>query len=247
MTTLTVQGLVGGYGASDHVVKGVSLQVAGGELVTIIGPNGAGKSTVLKLLTGLLKVSAGQVQLDGAAVAGLTPRALVQAGMVFVPQERNIFGELSVEENLTMGSFLQLGLAHARMREVMERLPLLGQRRKAMGRMLSGGQRQLLAIGQALMAQPRVLLLDEPTAGLSPQVADDLFALVRQIRDSGMAVLMVEQNALDALQVSDRAYVLVDGRNHVEGAASALAADPQIRALFLGGRVAAVVSCPPLP
>ncbi len=238
MTTLDVQGVVGGYGAADNIVKGVSMRVTGGELVTIIGPNGAGKSTVLKLLAGLLRPSAGQVQLDGRDMTGKDPRALVQAGLVFVPQERNIFGELSVEENLIMGSFLQLRQAAHRMREVMERLPLLAQRRKSMGRTLSGGQRQLLAIGQALMARPQVLLLDEPTAGLSPQVAQDLFALVCQIRDSGMAVLMVEQNALDALRVSDRAYVLVDGQNHAQGQAAALADDPQIRALFLGGRVA---------
>lgn len=236
MTALEVRDLVGGYGAADHIVKGVSLHAAEGELVTIIGPNGAGKSTVLKLLTGLLKPSGGQVLLDGRAVTGMAPRELVQAGMVLVPQERNIFGELSVEENLTMGCFLQLRQAKVRMQEVMERFPLLAQRRKSMGRTLSGGQRQLLAIGQALMAKPKVLLLDEPSAGLSPRVADDLFALVCQIRDSGMAVLMVEQNALDALQVSNRAYVLVDGGNHFEGEASALAADPQIRALFLGGR-----------
>ncbi len=240
MSTLEVQGLVGGYGAADNIVKGVSLRVVGGEWVTIIGPNGAGKSTVLKLLAGLLRPTAGQVQLDGKSVTGLDPRSLVRAGLVLVPQERNIFGELSVEENLTMGCFLQLRQTAGRMRGVMERLPLLAQRRKAMGRTLSGGQRQLLAIGQALMAGPRVLLLDEPTAGLSPQVAHNLFDLIRQIRDSGTAVLMVEQNALDALQVSDRAYVLVDGCNHVEGQAAALANDPQIRDLFLGGRVAAV-------
>ena len=197
--------------------------------------------------------------LVGAGPEGMTPGALsllldipgstlsfhlkelVHAGLVLVPQERNIFGELSVEENLTMGSFLQLGEARARMRDVMERFPLLAQRRKALGRTLSGGQRQLLAIGQALMAGPKVLMLDEPTAGLSPQVAEDLFVLVCQIRDSGMAVLMVEQNALDALQVSDRAYVLVDGGNHFEGPARTLADDPQIRALFLGGRTAAPV------
>lgn len=236
MNALDVTGLMGGYGAADHIVKGVSLRVSGGELVTIIGPNGAGKSTALKLIAGLLKPSAGQVLLDGKDVAGHAPRELVQAGLVFVPQERNIFGELTVQENLTLGCFLHLREAKARMQEVMQRLPLLAQRRKSMGRTLSGGQRQLLAIGQALMARPKVLLLDEPTAGLSPQAAQDLFALVCQIRDSGIAVLMVEQNALDALQVSDRAYVLVDGRNEFEGNARELAADAQVRALFLGGR-----------
>ena len=241
MNALEVHALVGGYGAADHIVKGVSLHVAAGELVTVIGPNGAGKSTVLKLVAGLLKPASGQVLLEGRAVAGLSPRELVRAGLVFVPQERNIFGELSVEENLIMGGFLRLKQTKADMQEVMARLPLLGQRRKDLGRTLSGGQRQLLAIGQALMAKPQVLLLDEPTAGLSPRAAEDLFAMVCQIRDGGIAVLMVEQNALDALNVSDRAYVLVDGQNHFEGAARALMDDPQTRTLFLGGRTAVAV------
>ena len=239
MNTLDVKDLVGGYGAADRIVKGISMHVAAGELVTIIGPNGAGKSTALKLLAGLLKPSGGHVLLNGQDMTGLPPRDLVSAGMVFVPQERNIFGELSVEENLIMGSFLQLKKAKPYMQDVMQRLPLLAQRRKALGRTLSGGQRQLLAVGQALMAQPKVLLLDEPTAGLSPQAAQDLFEMVCKIRDSGIAVLMVEQNALDALKVSDRAYVLVNGQNHFEGNARALMDDPQIRALFLGGRTEA--------
>ena len=237
--TVDVKDLVGGYGAGDRIVKGVSMHVAAGELVTIIGPNGAGKSTALKLLAGLLKPSGGQVLLNGHDMTGLSPRDLVAAGMVFVPQERNIFGELSVEENLIMGSFLHLKKSKAYMQDVMQRLPLLAERRKALGRTLSGGQRQLLAVGQALMAQPKVLLLDEPTAGLSPQAAADLLTMVCHIRDSGIAVLMVEQNALDALRVSDRAYVLVDGQNHFEGNARALMDDTQIRALFLGGRAEA--------
>lgn len=238
---LDVKGLVGGYGVADRIVKGVSLRVAAGELVTIIGPNGAGKSTALKLLSGLLKPSGGHVLLNGLDMTGLQPRNLVAAGLVFVPQERNIFGELSVEENLIMGSFLHLKNAKIYMHDVMQRLPLLGQRRKALGRTLSGGQRQLLAMGQALMAQPKVLMLDEPTAGLSPQAAHDLLAMVCKIRDSGIAVLMVEQNAMDALKVSDRAYVLVDGQNHFEGPARALLDDPQIRSLFLGGRAEATI------
>jgi branched-chain amino acid transport system ATP-binding protein len=233
---LEARAVAGGYVAADHIVKGVSMHVHTGELVTIIGPNGAGKSTALKLIAGLLTPSEGEVMLHGQAMGGRSPRDMVQAGMVFVPQERNVFGELTVEENLRMGAFLALGQARARMQEVMARLPLLATRRKALGRTLSGGQRQLLALGQALMAQPRVLLLDEPTAGLSPQAAEELFTMVCQIRDSGIAVLMVEQNAVDALKVSDRAYVLVDGRNHFEGTARALLDDPQMRSLFLGGR-----------
>ncbi len=238
MNAVEVLSIVGGYGAADRIVKGVSLHVAAGELVTIIGPNGAGKSTALKLMAGLLKPSSGQVLLKGQDMTRHSPREMVQAGMVFVPQERNIFGELTVQENLTMGSFLQLRHAKTRMQEVMTRFPLLAERRKSLGRTLSGGQRQLLAVGQALMAQPSVLLLDEPTAGLSPQAAAELFTMVCQIRDSGIAVLMVEQNAMDALKVSDRAYVLVDGQNQFEGTAREMIDDPQIRSLFLGGRSA---------
>ena len=236
MTALIVDELVGGYATADHVAKGVSLGVAPGELVCIIGPNGAGKSTVLKLLTGLLRPRAGRVALDGHEVTGLPPRAVIEAGMVLVPQERNVFGTLTVEENLTMGCFLTPGQARARMAAVTARFPLLAERRRQPARTLSGGQRQILAMGQALMSEPRVLLLDEPTAGLSPKAATDLFGLVRATAASGVAVLMVEQNALQAMEISDRAIVLVDGRNAHEGPAAALARDPAIRRLFLGGR-----------
>jgi len=236
VTALIVDGLVGGYAAADHVVKGVMLGVAPQELVCIIGPNGAGKSTVLKLLTGLLRPREGRVLLDGRDVTGFAPRAVLEAGMVLVPQERNVFGTLTVEENLGMGCFLAPRLARARMAAVMDRFPLLAERRRQLARTLSGGQRQILAMGQALMSEPRVLLLDEPTAGLSPKAASDLFALVRATAASGVAVLMVEQNALQAMELSDRALVLVDGRNAHEGPAPALARDPAIRRLFLGGR-----------
>lgn len=236
MTALVVDALVGGYAAADHVVKGVSLAVAPRELVCVIGPNGAGKSTVLKLLTGLLRPREGRVTLDGADVTGLAPRGVLEAGMVLVPQERNVFGTLTVEENLIMGCFLDPRRARARMAAVMDRFPLLAERRRQAARTMSGGQRQILAMGQALMSEPRVLLLDEPTAGLSPKAATDLFALVRATAESGVAVLMVEQNALQAMETSDRAIVLVDGRKAHEGPAAALARDPAIRRLFLGGR-----------
>lgn len=236
MTALIVDDLTGGYAAADHVVKGVSFGVAPGELVCVIGPNGAGKSTVLRLLTGLLRPRAGHVALDGQDLTGQAPRAVIEAGMVLVPQERNVFGTLSVEENLVMGCFLDPRRAKARMAAVMDRFPLLADRRRQAARTLSGGQRQILAMGQALMSEPRVLLLDEPTAGLSPKAATDLFALVRATAEAGVAVLMVEQNALQAMEISDRALVLVDGRNAHEGPALALARDPAIRRLFLGGR-----------
>jgi len=236
MTALLVEGLVGGYGAADHVVKGVALAVEPGRLVCVIGPNGAGKSTVLKLLAGLLRPIAGSIRVFGEAVIPASPRAMIAAGCVLVPQERNVFGALSVEENLLMGAHTERGKARARMADAYDRFPLLRERRRQAARTLSGGQRQLLAMGQALMAAPRLLLLDEPTAGLSPVAAQGLFATIRALCDSGMPVLMVEQNALDALHVSDEAVVLVDGRNAHGGKARDLAADPTIRRLFLGGR-----------
>ena len=236
MTALVVDALVGGYAAADHVVKGVSFAVAARDLVCVIGPNGAGKSTVLKLLTGLLHPREGRATLDGADVTGLPPRAVLEAGMVLVPQERNVFGTLTVEENLIMGCFLDQRRARARLAAVMDRFPMLAERRRQLARTMSGGQRQILAMGQAMMSEPRVLLLDEPTAGLSPKAATDLFALVRATAASGVAVLMVEQNALQAMETSDHAIVLVDGRKAHEGPAAALARDPAIRRLFLGGR-----------
>jgi len=237
---LDIHALVGGYGAADHVVKGVSIAVAPGELVTVIGPNGAGKSTLLKLAAGLLTPREGRVMLAGRDVTGATPQQLVAAGLVMVPQEKNVFGALTVEENLAMGCLLAPRALKARREAVHARFPLLAQRRRQLARTLSGGQRQLLALGQALMAAPQVLFLDEPTAGLAPKAASELFDTIRGLAASGVGILMVEQNALEALLVSDRAYVLVDGRNERDGPAPGLARDPAIRRLFLGGREAAV-------
>ena len=236
---LEIDGLVGGYAAADHVVKGVSVAVAPGELVTVIGPNGAGKSTLLKLACGLLAPRQGSVRLAGRDVTGASPQQLIQAGLVMVPQEKNVFGALTVEENLAMGCMLAPRALKSRREAVHARFPLLAQRRRQLARTLSGGQRQLLALGQALMAQPSVLFLDEPTAGLAPKAASELFDTIRTLAASGVGILMVEQNALEAMLVSDRAIVLVDGRNEREGPAPALARDPAIRKLFLGGREAA--------
>jgi len=236
---LEINGLVGGYAAADHVVKGVSVAVAPGELVTVIGPNGAGKSTLLKLACGLLTPRQGRVRLAGRDVTGASPQQLIQAGLVMVPQEKNVFGALTVEENLAMGCMLAPRTLKSRREAVHARFPLLAQRRRQLARTLSGGQRQLLALGQALMAQPSVLFLDEPTAGLAPKAASELFDTIRSLAASGVGILMVEQNALEAMLVSDRAIALVDGRNEREGPAPALARDPAIRKLFLGGREAA--------
>ena len=237
---LEIDAVVGGYVAADHVVKGVSLTLAPGELVSVIGPNGAGKSTLLKLVCGLLVPREGRVRLAGRDVTGATPQQLIGAGLVMVPQERNVFGSLSVDENLAMGCLLAPREFKTRRAAVHARFPLLAQRRRQLARTLSGGQRQLLALGQALMAEPKVLFLDEPTAGLAPKAASDLFDTIRALAGSGVGVVMVEQNALEAMLVSDRAVVMVDGRMKHEGPAPALARDPAIRRLFLGGREAAL-------
>ncbi len=236
MSRLEIRGLIGGYGGVDHVVKGVDLAVDRGELHAVIGPNGAGKSTALKLAAGLLKPKAGAVRLDGAELAGQSPQTILAAGLVFVPQERNVFGALSVEENLAMGVHIAPKRFKERRDAVFALLPLLAERRRQLARTLSGGQRQLLAMGVALMAKPRVLALDEPTAGLSPKAADELFATVRKLAAGEVAVVMVEQNAIDALHIADRATLMVDGRVAREDEARALAADDDIRRLFLGGR-----------
>ena len=232
---MSATALAGGYVAGQEIVRGVDLRAETGELTCVIGPNGAGKSTALKLVAGLLHRSAGRVDLDGRDLTGLSPQDVAASGLVFVPQERNVFAALSVEENLRMGAWGVHGSLSARLADAYDRFPQLRARRRAAAGSLSGGQRQVLAVAAALMAQPRALLLDEPTAGLAPQPAGELLDLVRNLARSGLAVLMVEQNALDALLASDRAVVMVDGRVARTGPAAAVAADPDIRRLFLGG------------
>ncbi|WP_421999777.1 ABC transporter ATP-binding protein [Reyranella sp.] len=236
MSLLEVAGLRGGYAAADEIVKGADLAVGGGEIVALIGPNGAGKSTLLKLIAGLLRPSGGAVRLEGRDIAGLGAPEISRLGLSFVPQERNVFGTMSVAENLEMGGYVDGRQARRRAAELYERFPLLAEKRRAAARTLSGGQRQILAMAIALMNAPRLLLLDEPTAGLSPRAADELFGTIVALNRTGVAILMVEQNALEALAVSARAYVLVQGRPQREGSAAELAADPTVRDLFLGGK-----------
>lgn len=231
-------GLHGGYGTASDIVRGVDLQAPFGTLTCVIGPNGAGKSTALKLAAGLLRPRAGRVVLGADELTGLTPQGALAVGLVFVPQERNVFASLSVAENLRMGAFTARDAA-PRLADAYARFPELYACRRSPAAALSGGQRQVLAVAAALMARPRALLLDEPTAGLSPQAAARLLDVVVGLARSGLAVLMVEQNALDALAVSDRAVVMVDGRAVRDGAAHAVANDPDIRRLFLGGRTMA--------
>ncbi len=236
MSLLAATGIVGGYGAADEILKGAALAVADGELVAIIGPNGAGKSTLLKAIAGLLRLKAGQILLDGADVTGLSARSRARTGIAFVPQEANIFPTMSVRENLEMGGFLASKAAVAAgIAAQFERFPMLAEKRRAAARTLSGGQRQTLAMAMALMVAPRLLLLDEPSAGLSPKAADLLFETIVAVHQAGTAIAMVEQNAREALAIADRGVVLVDGRVAHVGPARAMADDPDIGRLFLGG------------
>jgi branched-chain amino acid transport system ATP-binding protein/neutral amino acid transport system ATP-binding protein len=234
MGLLTVRDVVAGYAAADEILKGATLEVAAGEIVAIIGPNGAGKSTLLKTIAGLLRPKRGEILFDGAPVAGRRPREISALGVAYVPQEANIFPSLSVTENLEMGGYLDPAGARQRIGRILERFPVLAEKRRQAGRTLSGGQRQILAMAMALMVEPRLLLLDEPSAGLSPVAAEALFATIGAINAEGVAVAIVEQNALEALALAHRATILVDGRNAMTGAAAALAQDPDVRRIFLG-------------
>ena len=233
---LAVHDVVAGYVPGLPIVHGVSLQVSAREVVSIIGPNGAGKSTLLKALIGMIPVAAGRVTLLGADVTGLPSHALVRRGLAFVPQTGNIFSTLTVQENLIVGGHtVATGLAD-RLARAFDAFPDLASKRRQKASVLSGGQRQMLAIARALMTDPAVILLDEPTAGLAPKVVTEVFADLRRLAERDVAVLMVEQNAKAALRVSDRGYVLAEGRNRHAGQAAALLADPALGAAFLGQR-----------
>lgn len=232
---LAVEGIVGGYARDEQILKGASIRVEEGEIVTIIGPNGAGKSTLLKLVAGLLAAQAGTIRFGDAAITGHSALERARAGIAFVPQERNVFATLTVAENLITSAFLEPRAARGRAEEMYGRYPMLAGKRHALARTLSGGQRQILAMAMGLMTNPRLMLLDEPTAGLSPKAADELFDTIVALNKGGLPILMVEQHAIEALAVSTRAYVLVAGRNGAEGGGPELAADPEIRRLFLGG------------
>ena len=232
---LEATAIVCGYGAADEILKGAVLTVAPGELVAIIGPNGAGKSTLLKAIAGLLRLKSGTITLDGKPIHPLDPRARAIAGIAFVPQEANIFPTMTVRENLEMGGFLEPKSAPARIDSLLERFPMLAEKRRAAARTLSGGQRQILAMAMALMVHPRLLLLDEPSAGLSPKAAEGLFDSIAAIHAEGTAIAMVEQNAQEALAIANTGVILVDGRTARVGPAATLAADPETRRMFLGG------------
>lgn len=234
MTVLAADELVAGYQPGLPIVQGVSVAVAPGELLAVLGPNGAGKSTFVKALAGVVPTFSGRVTLDGCDITALPSHRLSAAGLGYVPQTANVFATLSVEENLRVGGhLLRHGLREAVAR-AFERFPDLRVHRRQPAGALSGGQRQMLAMARALITEPRVLLLDEPSAGLSPRMVSELFAQVRRIVDGGVAVLMVEQNVRAGLRIADRGVVLVNGRVAHEGTADALQADAAIAQAYLG-------------
>jgi len=234
MTFMIGENMVGGYGSTD-ILNGCSICVDLGEIAVVVGPNGAGKSTAMKAIFGMLNLRSGKISIDGEDITALAPFERVRKGMAFVPQTHNVFNSMTVEENLEMGGFLRLDDINKTIEEVYSLFPILYEKRKQLAEELSGGQRQQVAFGRAMMTQPSVMLLDEPTAGVSPIVMDEIFSNILDVRNAGMAVLMVEQNAQQALNIADKGYVLVSGRNEHTGTGSELINDPEVRKKFLGG------------
>ena len=235
---LQLQDIVGGYGRMT-ILNGCSFDVARGAITTVIGPNGAGKSTTFKAIFGMLTIRSGRILMNGEDITGATPAKLLALGVCYVPQGRNIFPELSVRDNLELGG-VALGSTAAmrpRVEAALDRFPVLRQKADAQASTLSGGQQKLLEISRGLIAEPRLMLIDEPSIGLSPIMVKDLFATLQRLRDEGMSILMVEQNARSALAISDRAIVLQTGRTRMVGTAEAILNDPQVARLFLGAEV----------
>jgi len=234
---LEARNVVAGYVPNLPILHGVSVHLSAGEIVTIIGPNGAGKSTLIKAVAGLLNVSGGEVLLDGKNITNIPAHKLAAEGVGYVPQTGNVFATLSIHENLVMGGApLPKERATKQIEKIYALYPILKERMREKAGVLSGGQRQILAVARALLTQPRLILLDEPTAGLSPMAANELFALIRDLVTNGATVLMVEQNAKAALRISDRGYVMAEGQNRIDGAAHALLEDEKIGEIFLGKR-----------
>jgi len=226
--------MTGGYGPVD-ILHDCTIAVERGQIAVIVGPNGAGKSTAMKAVFGMLKLRGGRVLLDGEDITALSPQARVAKGMAFVPQTHNIFTSMTVQENLEMGAFLRRDDITTTMEQIYHLFPILRDKRRQAAGELSGGQRQQVAVGRALMTQPKVLMLDEPTAGVSPIVMDELFDRIIEVARTGISILMVEQNARQALTIADKGYVLVQGANRFTDTGAALMADPEVRRSFLGG------------
>tara|TARA_E500000331_G_C17206202_1_gene691505 strand:- start:508 stop:1215 length:708 start_codon:yes stop_codon:yes gene_type:complete len=227
--------MTGGYGKGPDIIDSCTVKVERGEIVSILGPNGAGKSTAMKAMLGLLNLKSGSVIIDGKDITELSPQDRVKAGISFVPQTKNVFAGMTVEENLEMGAFLVDNKLESIIDEIYDLFPILKEKRDQLVGELSGGQRQQVALGRALMIKPSVLMLDEPTAGVSPIVMDELFDHITKVKRTNVAILLVEQNAKQALNISDRGYVLVTGKNRYSGTGKELLDDPRVRISFLGG------------
>ena len=233
---LVGEAMTGGYGRSGpDILHDCTIAVDKGEIAVIVGPNGAGKSTAMKAVFGMLDLREGHILLDGEDISRLSPQARVAKGMGFVPQNHNIFTSMTVEENLEMGAFIRTDDISGTMNQVYDLFPILRDKRRQAAGELSGGQRQQVAVGRALMTQPKVLMLDEPTAGVSPIVMDELFDRIIEVSRTGIPILMVEQNARQALEIADKGYVMVQGRNAYTGTGKELLSDPDVRKSFLGG------------
>ena len=232
---LVGQNMTAGYGNGPDILHDCTIAVDKGEIAVIVGPNGAGKSTGMKAVFGMLDMRKGHVKLDGEDITDLSPQARVAKGMGFVPQTSNIFTSMIVEENLEMGAFIRTDDFSDTLAQVYDLFPILKEKRLQAAGELSGGQRQQVAVGRALMTQPKVLMLDEPTAGVSPIVMDELFDRIIEVARTGIPILMVEQNARQALEIADKGYVLVQGANAYTGTGKELLADPEVRKSFLGG------------
>tara|TARA_Y100000817_G_scaffold82268_1_gene63501 strand:+ start:170 stop:877 length:708 start_codon:yes stop_codon:yes gene_type:complete len=226
--------MTAGYGNGPDIINSCSINVNKGEIVAILGPNGAGKSTAMKAMLGLLNLKSGNILIDGNEISNLSPQDRVKRGISFVPQTRNVFSELTVKENLEVGAFLRNDNIDDVIEDIFELFPILKEKASQVVGELSGGQRQQVALGRALMIQPSVLMLDEPTAGVSPIVMDELFQHIIKVKEKNVAIIMVEQNAKQALSISDRGYVLVTGENKFQGSGNELLKDPEVRRSFLG-------------
>jgi branched-chain amino acid transport system ATP-binding protein len=226
--------MTGGYGDGPDIINSCTINVDKGEIIAILGPNGAGKSTAMKAMLGLLNLKSGSIVIEDKDISKLSPQERVQRGISFVPQTKNVFSELTVRENLEIGGFLRKDNIDIIINQIYDLFPILADKKDQIVGQLSGGQRQQVALGRALMIQPTVLMLDEPTAGVSPIVMDELFEHIVQVKKTGVAIIMVEQNAKQALSISDRGYVLVTGQNKFEGSGKELLNDPEVRRSFLG-------------